>query len=79
MRKGIRGKSAASDAEQRKEVAQMRRTSILTALGVLCLAAAAAPETAAASTVKAVEYPIAISTGSILDMTAGPDGAVWFT
>ncbi len=57
----------------------MRRKSTLAALGVLCLAAAAAPGTAAASTVKAVEYPIPAFTGSILDLTAGPDGAVWFT
>jgi virginiamycin B lyase len=35
--------------------------------------------TAAASTMKAVEYPVPVSTGSILDLTAGPDGAVWFT
>lgn len=58
----------------------MRRKSTLAVLGLLCVAAAAAPETAAAaSTVKPVEYSVQISTGSILDLTAGPDGAVWFT
>lgn len=34
---------------------------------------------AAAATVKAVEYPVPVSTGSILVLTPGPDGAVWFT
>ena len=58
----------------------MRRKSAFIALGVLCVAAAAVPATgAAASTLKAVEFPVPIATGSILDLTAGPDGAVWFT
>lgn len=34
---------------------------------------------AEASTVRAVEYPVPVATGSILGLTAGPDGAVWFT
>ncbi len=34
---------------------------------------------AMASTVKAIEYPVPVATGSILDLTAGGDGAVWFT
>jgi streptogramin lyase len=37
------------------------------------------PQTAAASTMKAVEYPVSVSSGSILVLTPGPDGAVWFT
>jgi len=49
-------------------------------LGALSLAAVSmAPIAASASTVKAVEYPVSVATGSILDLTAGPDGAVWFT
>jgi virginiamycin B lyase len=35
--------------------------------------------TAAASTMEAVEYAVPVATGSILDLTAGPDGAVWIT
>jgi virginiamycin B lyase len=34
---------------------------------------------AAASTITAVEYPVPVATGSILALTPGPDGAVWFT
>ena len=58
-----------------------RRTTTLALLGGLSLAMALGmPQiTAAASTVKAIEYPVPVSTGSILDLTAGPDGAVWFT
>jgi streptogramin lyase len=58
-----------------------RRATTLALLGGLSLALAAGMPsvTAAASTVKAVEYPVPVSTGSILDLTAGSDGAVWFT
>ena len=37
------------------------------------------PLSAAASTVKAVEYPVAAGIGGITVLTAGPDGTVWFT
>ena len=58
-----------------------RRSTTLAVLSGLALAMAfAMPSiTAGASTMKAVEYPVSVSTGSILDLTAGPDGAVWFT
>jgi virginiamycin B lyase len=58
-----------------------RRSTTLGLLGGLSLAVAIGMPSiaAAASTVKAVEYPVPVSTGSILDLTAGPDGAVWFT
>ena len=58
-----------------------RRWSSPALLGVLALGMILGiPHTeAAASTVKAVEYPVSVSSGSILVMTPGPDGAVWFT
>jgi virginiamycin B lyase len=37
------------------------------------------PLSAAASTVKAVEYPVAAGIGGITVLTGGPDGTVWFT
>jgi hypothetical protein len=66
----------------RDEVTGLRqRSTTLALLGGLSVAIGfGMPNvTAAASTVKAVEYPVPVATGSILDFTAGPDGAVWFT
>jgi virginiamycin B lyase len=58
-----------------------RRSTTFALLGGIGLAVALGiPSiTAGASTMKAVEYAVPVSTGSILDLTAGPDGAVWFT
>jgi virginiamycin B lyase len=57
-----------------------RRSTTLTLAAVSVTMALAIPSiSTAASTMKAVEYPVPNSSGSILDVTAGPDGAVWFT
>jgi virginiamycin B lyase len=50
---------------------------LLAALSVAVIAGL--PLVASASTMRAVEYPVSVSTGSILALTPGPDGAVWFT
>jgi streptogramin lyase len=59
----------------------VRRSSTVLLLGVMALliAAGMAPTGAEASTMTAVEYPVPVATGSILVVTPGSDGAVWFT
>ena len=64
------------------EVTELRRRFTTTALfaGLSMVVALGVPSvTASASTMKAVEYPVPVSSGSILVLTAGSDGAVWFT
>jgi streptogramin lyase len=57
-----------------------RRRSTVALLGAVSMAMAVGlPQVAAASTMRAIEYPVAVSTGNILVLTPGPDGAVWFT
>ena len=60
-------------------MSRLSATALLLGILPLAIAAGMAPPGVEASTMTAVEYPVPVSTGSILALTPGADGAVWFT